>query len=64
MTSSVFDSSLLRNVWSTPEMREVFSERNRMQKWLDYEAALAIVQGEMGIIPREAAREISERAKV
>ncbi|MEF2072597.1 adenylosuccinate lyase [Consotaella aegiceratis] len=64
MTSSVFDSSLLQNVWSTPEMREVFSEKNRMQKWLDYEAALAIEQGALGIIPQEAADEIAERAKV
>ncbi len=64
MASSVFDSRLLQNVWSTKEMREVFSETNRMQKWLDYEAALAIEQGEMGIIPQDAAREIADRAKV
>ena len=64
MASSVFDSRLLQNVWSTKEMREVFSEENRMQKWLDYEAALATEQGDMGIIPKEAAKEIAYRAKV
>ncbi len=64
MTSSAYDSPLLRNSWSTPEMRAVFSEETRMQKWLDYEAAIAIEQADMGIIPQDAAKEIADRAKV
>jgi adenylosuccinate lyase len=64
MTSSVFDQALQQHMWSTDEMRAVFSEENRVQKWLDFEAALALEQGELEIIPRAAAREIAARARV
>lgn len=50
MSTSVFDSVLLKNLWSTEEMRQVFSDNVRMQMWLDYEAALAVEQAKMGII--------------
>jgi len=33
-----------------------------MNRWLQVEAALAQAQGELGIIPAEAAREIAARA--
>ena len=33
-----------------------------MQKWYDYEAALALEQAELGIIPRAAAQEIASKA--
>ena len=39
---SVFDMRLLADSWSTSEMRAIFSEENRIQKWLDVEAALAL----------------------
>lgn len=64
MSVSVFDSVLLKNLWSTAEMRHIFSDNVRMQMWLDYEAALAIEQASMGIIPQQAADEIVSRAKV
>ncbi len=47
MGTSVFDSVLLKNLWSTEEMRTIFSDKTRMQNWLDYEAALAIEQAEL-----------------
>lgn len=53
MSTSVFDSVLLKNLWSTEEMRQVFSDNVRMQMWLDYEAALAVEQAKMGIILRK-----------
>lgn len=59
MAISVFDMQTMQHLWSTPEMREVFSETNRLQKWLDFEIALAEAQGELGIIPPEAARQIA-----
>jgi 3-carboxy-cis,cis-muconate cycloisomerase len=42
----------------------VFSDGNRLQKYLDFEAALARAQGRLGIIPREAADEIVKHCTV
>ena len=64
MPSGVFDSPLLQHIWSTEELRAIFNERNRVQKWYDYEAALALSQAELGIVPEAAAREIAAKAKV
>jgi adenylosuccinate lyase len=64
MPSGVFDSILLRNSWSTEELRTVFSDENRVQKWYDVEATLASEQAAFGIVPREAAGEIMRKAKV
>ncbi|EAK9869227.1 adenylosuccinate lyase [Campylobacter sp. LMG 7929] len=62
MGVSVFDMRLLQDSWSTPAMRAIFSEENRIQKWLDVEAALAKAQAKLGIIPNEAAVEIAKKA--
>ncbi|EGK8096933.1 adenylosuccinate lyase [Campylobacter lari] len=62
MGVSVFDMRLLQDSWSTPAMRAIFSEENRIQKWLDVEAALAKAQAKLGIIPNEAAIEIAKKA--
>lgn len=35
-------------------MRAVFNEENRIQKWLDVEAALAKAQASLGIIHRRS----------
>jgi adenylosuccinate lyase len=64
MASGIFDDALLKHLWSTDELRAIFCERNRVQKWYDFEAALALEQAELGIIPRAAAEEIAARAKV
>jgi len=58
MPSGVFDSILLRDSWSTAELRRVFSDENRVQKWYEVEAMLASEQAAFGILPREAAGEI------
>ena len=47
-----------------PEMRQVFVEETRLQKWLDVEAALAWAHAQLGTIPRWAAEEIGRRANV
>ncbi|HWG38615.1 MAG TPA: adenylosuccinate lyase [Terriglobales bacterium] len=44
------------------EMGRIWSEENRFQQWLAVEKAAAAVQGEMGIIPAEAAAAIVEKA--
>ena len=64
MTTGVFDSILLKHLWGTDEMCAVFCDENRVQKWYDYEAALAVSQAELEIIPIEAAEEITRKAKV
>ncbi len=64
MSTGVFDSPLLGHVWGTDELRAIFSDENRVQKWFDYEAALAAAQAELGIIPAAAAAEIAAKARV
>ena len=64
MASNMLDSLLYRNSFSTPKMREIFDDTSFIQNVLDFEAALAQTQAEMGIIPKEAAEEIQKKAKV
>ena len=45
-----------------PGVRTLFTEAARFQSWLDVEAALALAQAELGIIPEAAAREIAAKA--
>ena len=59
MSAYVMDSELFRDQFSTPEMRDIFSDRMTVQKWLDVEAALARAEAEQGMIPAAAADEIS-----
>ena len=63
MPSSVFDSDIYKNLFGEAEMRRVFSDENQIQMQLDVEAALARVQARLGIIPQDAADEISAKAK-
>jgi 3-carboxy-cis,cis-muconate cycloisomerase len=58
MPSSLIDSAVFCDIFSTEAMRRVFSDENRVQKYLDFEAALARAQGRLGVIPKEAAEEI------
>src|SRR5687767_10875958 len=58
MPSTIVDSAIFGNIFSTDAMRAVWSDENRTQKYLDIEAALARVQARLGIIPQEAADEI------
>ncbi len=58
MPSTIVDSAIFGNIFSTPDMRAVFSDENRTRKYLEIEAALATVQARIGIIPAEAAAEI------
>ena len=63
MPSGVFESILLKHLWGTEALRAVFNDGNRVQKWFDFEAALALAQAELGIIPQAAADEIGRKAK-
>jgi 3-carboxy-cis,cis-muconate cycloisomerase len=58
MPSTLLDSAVFRDIFTTPAMRAVFSDENRVQKYLDFEAALARAQAKLMIIPQEACDEI------
>jgi len=58
MPSTILDSAVFRDIFTTPEMRAVWSDENRVQKYLDFEAALAKAQAKLKIIPQEACDEI------
>jgi 3-carboxy-cis,cis-muconate cycloisomerase len=58
MPSTILDSAVFRDIFTTPAMRAVWSDENRVQKYLDFEAALAVSQGKLGIIPKNAMSEI------
>ncbi len=56
------DMFLYRDKFSTPRMREIWSERNIIAQRLLVEATLAEAQAELGMIPRAAAAEIKRKA--
>lgn len=58
----MFDSALYRDVFSTPAMRAVFSDEAQLKAYVAAEVALAVAQGETGVIPREAAEAIAAKA--
>lgn len=62
--TSVLDLILLQNNFSTPEIRLIWSDENKVSKQLAVEVALAKIEGELGIIPKTAAQQIIEKAKV
>ncbi|MGH7973132.1 MAG: 3-carboxy-cis,cis-muconate cycloisomerase, partial [Limisphaerales bacterium] len=64
MGSTAVDSLIFRDIFSTEAMRRIWSDENRIQKYLDIEVALAKVQAQLGIIPAEAAAEIAKHGEV
>lgn len=64
MAASIIDSSIFQGIFSSDAMREVWSDENRTRKYLDIEAALARVQGRLGLIPAEAADEIVSHCRL
>jgi adenylosuccinate lyase len=62
MAIQVMESEIYRADFVAPEMREVFEERSVVESWLMFEGILADVQGELGIIPAEVAKEIKAKA--
>lgn len=62
MASHVIDYLILGNNFSTSEMRAIWSEQNRLEKQVAVEVALAKAQGELGVIPCDAADAIVAKA--
>jgi 3-carboxy-cis,cis-muconate cycloisomerase len=57
----MFDSVLYRDVFLHPAMRAAFSDEAQLKAYVQAEVALAVAQGEAGVIPREAAEVIAQR---
>ena len=64
MPTTAIDSAVFRDIFSTEPMRRVFSDENRIQKYLDFEAGLARAQARLGIIPQNACDEILKHCDV
>lgn len=64
MAASIIDSNIFKGIFTTEPMRAVWSDENRTRKYLDFEAALARVQGRLGLIPAEAADEIVSQCRI
>jgi 3-carboxy-cis,cis-muconate cycloisomerase len=62
MAATVFDSEIFRDVFGSPAMREIFSDHATVARYVEVEAALARAQGKLGLIPKEAAAQIAEKA--
>jgi adenylosuccinate lyase len=62
--SHITDSAFYGHRYSTTASHRIFCDRCRYQRWLDVEAALALSQAELGIIPEEAAGKIAAAARV
>ncbi len=64
MSISALDSTIFRDLFGSQEMRNVFEERALISRYLEVEKAIAKVQAELGIIPKEAADAICQYTKL
>ncbi|NOZ05497.1 MAG: adenylosuccinate lyase [Chloroflexi bacterium] len=64
MSTHIIDSLIYRDAWGSDEMRAIFDDVPQTQGWLDVIAALAQAQAEVGLIPKDAALEITRICKV
>ncbi len=62
MAISVFDSRLWRDMFGTPAMRAVFDDRAFVARCVDVETALARAEARAGLIPADAAVQITRQA--
>lgn len=63
-TSHITDSEYFGNGFSTHDVREIFSDKKRLQRWLDVEVALSESQAELGMIPETTAKELAKTARL
>ncbi len=62
--SHIVDSRFYSGGYTTVEARRIFCDLRRYQHWLDVEVALAQAQAELDIIPRSAAENIQQNARI
>jgi len=61
---SIYASKVLCDFFGTEEIRKIFSDEARMEKFLRIEIALSKVEAELGVIPQQAYHDIVERSKL
>src|SRR5260370_18164171 len=64
MTGCGVTSGIFPDICSTEPMRRIFADENRIQKYLDIEAALARAQARLGVIPQNACDEILRHCSI
>ena len=64
MPATAIDSAILGNIFGNEAMRNIWSDGNRIQKYLDFEAALARAQARLKIVPQDACDEIQRHCKI
>ena len=64
MTATALDSAIFCDIFSTPQMRRIFSDEARTGYCLEIEAALARAQARLGVMPETAAREIVHQCRI
>ena len=62
MNAHVIDSRYLLDLFGAEVLRQVFSDRQQLQFWLDFEAALARAEAAVGLVLPGAAAGISTKA--
>jgi 3-carboxy-cis,cis-muconate cycloisomerase len=62
MHSTLIDSRFLGSLFSTPEMKNVFSDHATLARYTETEVALALAEGKLGLIPADAAQTIAQQA--
>ena len=63
-SSTVIDSILFRDAFGTQAMRDVFSDRTLISRYIEVEVALAQAQARCGVIPFEAAQTIASESRL
>ena len=64
LASTVIDSVLFRDSFGTQAMRELFSDRALVQRYIDAEIALARAEARVGVIPDDAAETIACESRI
>ena len=64
LRSHIVDSQFYSSGYTTEEARRIFCDKYRYQRWLEIEAALALAQADLGMIPERAAKAINEKAHI
>jgi len=62
--STVVDSILFRDAFGTAPMRELFSDRALIQRYIDAEVALAKAEARVGVIPAQATEVIARECRI
>jgi len=64
MPTNPADGLVMGGLFGTDAMRAVFDERRGFERMLEVEAALAVVQAELGLVPEPAAEAIAGAARI